>query len=338
MEKNLVERVLEDAVCKHPEQLHSIIDGIDDLELKKKALTNLLFIVSKYGLADHSLSLHLFREGEKFGAHILPVHFYNPIPNTGKLPKDHFSKIYDLKHLFPFEDSELLKTLQSLSEYTPELKLVPKAVLNDSQGIYYFDNGQFGSFDATVYYGLIRKIKPSRIVEVGAGFSTLLAKQAAKANKNNTKIQCIEPYPRGFLKSDKDIELIQLPVQEVPIEIFSSLKENDILFIDNTHVSKIGSDVNDIFFRILPAVPSGVFVHLHDIFLPNEYPESWVRDLKLFWNEQYMLLAYLSHNKDYRPVMFNAYLSSKYPTECTGALPVAQTNPVGGSSFWMKRQ
>ena len=89
---------------------------------------------------------------------------------------------------------------------------------------------------------------------------------------------------------------IRAPLQSGPVSEFESLQPNDLLFVDSTHIGKINSDVNYMFSQILPRLRAGVIVHFHDIFLPNDYPRDWVVDHRLFWNEQYFLLALLLFN------------------------------------------
>lgn len=115
--------------------------------------------------------------------------------------------------------------------------------------------------------------------------------------------------------------------------MFSELKANDILFIDSTHVSKLGSDVNSIFFNILPRLNSGVIIHLHDIFWPFEYPASWIQDGRA-WNEIYILRAMLQHNKDYSILFFSDYLRNTYFNWFSENVPLFLRN--SGGNFWIK--
>ncbi len=107
----------------------------------------------------------------------------------------------------------------------------------------------------------------------------------------------------------------------------------DILFIDSTHVSKIGSDVNRLIFDILPALPRGVVVHFHDIFFPFEYPLEWLYEGRA-WNEAYLLRAFLSYNKSFKILFWNSYLQAKQLDALNAAYPAMA---VGGSSIWIKK-
>ena len=236
----------------------------------------------------------------------------------------------------PLLKMDAVAQLQFLSQVAPfsqELADVPDQA---EENEFHWQNPTFGPYDSAVYYGMIRHFRPAKVVEVGSGYSTLLAQKAARKN-GNTEIICIEPYPRSFLKARGLARLIQSKVQHVDLEVFSSLKEGNILFIDSSHASKIGSDVNDIFFRILPAVKKGVVIHFHDIFLPDDYPLSWVKGKQIFYNEQYLLLAFLAFNTSFEVLLAHHFLSRKSQPEMGAAFPTMPEGPVGGGSFWIRR-
>ena len=123
-------------------------------------------------------------------------------------------------------------------------------------------------------------------------------------------------------------------MQDVDVGRFAALEANDILFIDSTHVSRIDSDVNRIFFEILPRLAAGVLVHLHDVFYPFEYPREWVYEGRA-WNENYVLRAFLQYNRAWEIRFFNNYLARRHPEAFFGALPLARENP--GGSIWLAR-
>jgi hypothetical protein len=130
--------------------------------------------------------------------------------------------------------------------------------------------------------------------------------------------------------------LISSNVQDVPPEEFQRLGQNDVLFIDSSHVSKIGSDVNYIFFEVLPRLASGVIVHVHDIFLPGEFPRHWVTDELRFWNEQYLLRAFLTFNREFEVLLGNAFCAERHADVMRDTFP---TSPfLLGGSFWMRRR
>lgn len=150
----------------------------------------------------------------------------------------------------------------------------------------------------------------------------------------------IEPYP-ALLKSllkDSDLKKVTLHerrLQDIPLDVFSTLDKNDILFIDSTHVSKIDSDVNYILHEILPSLKSGVYIHFHDIFYPFEYPQDWI-EAKRAWNEQYILRAFLEFNASFEIAFFNTFLEAVHREKILGMFPLAAKNE--GGSLWLRKK
>ena len=203
---------------------------------------------------------------------------------------------------------------------------------------FYDFNGQFERQDPRVAFCLLQMIRPRRIVEVGSGYSTLLM---ADVNRRllggSAAITCIEPFPRPFLRragAAGDIELIEERVQSVDESIFATLADGDVLFVDSSHVSKTGSDVNRLILDILPILAPGVYVHFHDIFLPLDYPERWVRELGFSWNEQYVLQAFLAFNPLYS-IVYGSAIAREAHAEALAAF--LQGTPAHGGSLWQQR-
>lgn len=199
------------------------------------------------------------------------------------------------------------------------------------------DNDQYGRFDSLVLYAMLHHSRPRRIVEIGSGFSTLLMRAINRnAFDGHIEIECIEPFPRDFLRTPGiGVRLHDIPVQAAPLAMFSTLAAGDILFVDSSHVAKTGSDVNFIIFEILPRLADGVIVHIHDIFLPFEYPKQWVIEGRRSWNEQYVLRALLMGSRRYRPLFGAVSASHACPrafATITESLGLAHTD---GSSFWL---
>jgi hypothetical protein len=169
---------------------------------------------------------------------------------------------------------------------------------------YYYNNGLYEAGDSEYLYCFIRQFKPKRIIEIGSGNSTLMARNAIR--KNNLDVEnysckhiCIEPYEMPWLK-DIGVELIREKVENIDLDFFQQLEENDILFIDSSHIIRAQGDVLYEFLEILPSLKIGVFIHIHDIFTPRDYPNHWLLDKHLLWNEQYLLEAFLSNNSDFK--------------------------------------
>jgi hypothetical protein len=230
--------------------------------------------------------------------------------------------------------------LQLLQEAFPRFKVeYDQFTMEPSDRAYefYHNNPFFNGIDALVLYCMVRHFQPIMIIEVGSGFSSRVSAQAAQTN-DHTELFCIEPYPDDMLSSGFPglTSLVPKTVQEVGLELFQQLGANDILFIDSSHVARCGGDVNYLFFEVLPRLSPGVIVHVHDIFFPKEYPEFWVKELLRFWNEQYLLQAFLSFNSEYEVLLCNSYLAHQYKKALKTTFP--NSPPGGGSgSFWMRR-
>jgi hypothetical protein len=159
------------------------------------------------------------------------------------------------------------------------------------------------------------KYRPKRIIEVGSGFSSSLMLDTNEAFLDRSvQFTFIEPNPhislaRLLRKEDySHADVRKSFVQDVDVSLYESLEENDILFIDNSHVSKTGSDVNFLMTEVLPILKKGVLVHIHDIFHPFEYPKEWLLDWRINWNEIYIVHNFLLFNDAYEMVFFGDYV------------------------------
>ncbi len=179
---------------------------------------------------------------------------------------------------------------------------------------YYTHNIFFNKADAMALFIMMRRFRPKRIIEVGSGYSSALMLDIRDQWFANDplSLQFIEPYPERLnsLLTEKDRQtstVTQRIVQQVALDVFRQLKENDILFIDSSHVSKIGSDLNYLLFEVLPVLQPGVIIHFHDIFYPFEYPREWIEQ-GIAWNEAYLLRAFLMNNDRYQVRLFNSFI------------------------------
>jgi hypothetical protein len=205
---------------------------------------------------------------------------------------------------------------------------------------FYTRNTQFSWLDSRALFVLLRQWRPRRLIEVGSGFSTLLSADVNHRFLDSVaEITCIEPYPRAFLRQSIPglTRVIEDKVQNVPLAEFTNLQAGDILFIDSSHVAKTGSDVNFLYFEVLPRLAAGVRVHIHDIFLPHDYPREWVIDENRSWNEQYLLRALLMHSNAFRVVFGCSYAYWRFPELVRAALAHPQGHAFAGGSFWIER-
>jgi hypothetical protein len=277
------------------------------------------------------------------GYHLLKRHFYSPVPEEEDLGYERVSALPGVL----IEDSEQENNARIAATFNDEVAAFP---LYPSDDPHQFNliNGNFMAVDAHMYYGLIRHLKPQKIVEIGCGNSTLLAASALKANAaedpaaGGRTITAIEPYSHRRVRGVPGVEVIAEKVQDVDFDIFCALKQGDILFIDSSHVLRSGGDVWYEYCEILPALSPGVYIHIHDISLPKPYPRVYFRT-KYYWNEQYVLQAFLTFNSRFKVVWAGAYYYHKYPDKLTRMFPQlelmkAKFPDSEPSSFWIQVQ
>ena len=261
---------------------------------------------------------------DRWGYHIRPIHYYEPLPDFRLITAEKIKR----KRSFPAIDFRLdaqRALVNELSIYRDELTTLD----------FDFNNGFFSGFDAAVYYSLIRHLQPRRIIEIGGGYSTRIAAKALAANQQGS-LTCIEPYPEERLASaNLKLELITKRVEEIDVDFFSRLEANDILFIDSSHTVKFGSDVCYEVLEIMPRLARGVWVHVHDIFFPHDYPAEWLMNRRMALNEQYLLEAFLAFSPTFSVQLANYWLCLEHLDDAALLWSNASINRA--SSFWMKR-
>ena len=273
-----------------------------------------------------------------------PGHFYSPIPNLIEIEKE-ASNIFVDKKLegINLNTEDQINLLEEFKTYYPSY-LYDSENMKD-QKFRYIKEGAFYRFSDSVFlYCMMRSFKPKKIIEIGSGHSSAIMLDTNERFFEN-KIHCtfIEPFPEERLmhilkESDKKKHnIINNKVQLVKFEIFQTLDRNDILFIDSTHVSKIGSDVNYLLFEVLPSLKPGVLVHFHDIFYPFELPIHWVLEKRWFWNENYLLRAFLMHNKKYEIIAFNTYLQKIKLDWFSKEMPECLLGSEDTGSIWIQK-
>ena len=198
--------------------------------------------------------------------------------------------------------------------------------------------------DAAVYYAVIRHLKPHLLIEIGSGYSTRIAQHAIDKNcadGSDAKVVCIEPFPQPrFLDANLDVQLIQQKVEAVDVGLFQELEADDILFIDSSHVAKFHSDVLFEVLEILPTLRPGVWIHVHDIFFPHDYPPEWLIERRIAFNEQYFLEAFLSYNETFKVQLANYWLKLDF-ADSVGKLWRSTTSDrcigCGSASLWIRK-
>lgn len=283
--------------------------------------------------------LHTHPEvGDRWGYHIRQNHFYEPWPIHANLTIEQVLKRRE-NLTITWQLEKQLSLLQELKTYSDEI-----VEIKENSNVFDFYNGVFYELDPSIYYALIRYLKPKTVVEIGSGYSTQIGYRAiAKNCQENAKGQiiCIEPYPPSYLTdADLDIHLIEKRLEEIDLSLFQKLQAGDILFIDSTHTVKFGSDVCREVLDILPTLASGVWVHIHDIFFPLDYPPKWLIEERRAWNEQYLVEAFLSYNSAFEVRLANHWLSLDYPEQLASLWPevLSWESPHQCGSLWLRKK
>jgi hypothetical protein len=270
-----------------------------------------------------------------------PGHYYSPIPAQADL-LEHADRIWpdppprSVPGIDLNEEGQLA-LLAELAQYYPEQPFSDEK----QEGLrYYFQNDMFSYADALYLYGMLRKLRPHRLIEVGSGYSSSVTLDTNERFLGG-QVQCtfVDPEPQrllSLLSADdwSTVEIIPGQIQDVPLTRFDALGANDILFIDSSHVSKAGSDVNHLFFEVLPRLAAGVYVFLHDMFYPFEYPREWL-EWGRHYTEDYLIRAFLMHNHDYEMVLFGSYLYTFHADRMRELMPLTLHNP--GASLWLRK-
>jgi predicted O-methyltransferase YrrM len=271
-----------------------------------------------------------------------PGHYYSPIPDLDEV-ENNSETIFNKKKLENI-DLNIEKQLSLLSELKEFYSSYPyNSKQNEDSLRYKKEDAWYRFSDAVFLYCMLRRFQPRKIIEVGSGHSSAIMLDTNEYFLENVQFTFIEPYPEErLLKILKDTDkenttVINKKVQAVELALFQTLDENDILFIDSTHVSKVGSDVNHLIFDVLPSLKPGVLIHFHDIFYPFELPKHWIMEKKWFWNENYLLRAFLINNKQFEIVNFNTLLQSTNREWFEKEMPECLLGAEDTGSIWIRK-
>jgi hypothetical protein len=265
-------------------------------------------------------------------------HYYSAIPSAGDKRRAiewSRAKNFDLDGVRLDWEAQW-GLLRKLAKY-----LVPDGIsrLPCLERRYHSVNPSFGIGDALFCSAIMQHFRPRHVIEVGCGYSSALMLDVNEfAMNSKTSFEFIEPFPELFfkLRQKRDIRwrLHNASLQDVNPQIFERLGENDILFIDSTHVLKAGSDVFHLLFMVLPALRPGVLIHIHDVLWPFEYPEAWLQEGRA-WNEAYALRAFLQYNSSFSVLLFPNALARQSPDWFRDHAPAVLENT--GGSIWLIR-
>lgn len=290
-------------------------------------------------LAHHRRDMPRFQTAsDRIGFQIRTTGYYEPTYDAAALP-EHLGDERNLPGLDLGEEYQL--KLLAECTWQAELRSIPEEASGPTS--FGYRNGAFSYGDADMLYNIIRRYRPARIIEIGSGQSTLMARLAIEANRRDAPSCgcaqiCIEPYEMPWLES-LGVTVIRDRVEHVDMALFATLGPNDILFIDSSHVIRPYGDVLKEFQEIVPSVAPGVIVHAHDIFTPRDYPERWVRQDRRLWNEQYLLESFLAFNDQFQILSALNWLKHRHPAALASACGFLRDHPEADpGSFWFRRK
>ena len=278
-----------------------------------------------------------YRVWDSFGVAIVRYHYYQPVYDVRALPHDLWSKPDPLFGMNWNEDRQL--SLLEEFKYYEELERIPIDSPTEPLGFFHRNNS-FGVADAEMLYNMVRHFKPKQVIEIGSGYSTRMMKKALDANKIEGLVSahvCIEPFEMPWLEKLGVDEVVRSKVEDVDLSRFHELEANDILFIDSSHVLRTAGDVFVEYLHVLPTLKKGVIVHIHDIFIPYEYPKDWIAKKRRFWTEQYILQAFLTFNPEFEILSAVHWLAVEHSERLANACPVYGRLKEGHGSFWIRR-
>ena len=268
------------------------------------------------------------------GVYPIRDHYYQPLFKHNNLKKS----LREKRNLpgINLNESAQLELLSKLN-FSNELINLSLDKTNKYNYEFNINHGPFRSGDAEFIYQLIRYYKPKNIIEIGSGSSTLIASIAREKNDESrdakTSHICIEPYQGEFLSEINGIDVIRNLVEECDQKTFKKLGENDLLFIDSSHIIRPQGDVLFEYLELLPSLNKGVIVHIHDIFTPRDYLDEWISDQVLFWNEQYLVEALISNSNRYEVIASLNHLKHSHFDKLQRVCPYLSIEREPGSLY-----
>lgn len=276
------------------------------------------------------------RQADKSGVHLRATHYYHPTYSDADLPAD----VTFERHL-PGLDLREADQLGLLEAFNYQAELQKFMADSTSDLTFSHDNRAYAYADAESLYCMLRMRKPKRLIEIGSGHSTRIAKAALDENRLEVPGYtcdhiCIEPYEMDWLDR-LGVEVMRKRAQDVEVSWFEQLQAGDVLFIDSSHVIRPFGDVLFEYLELVPTLAKGVLVHVHDIFTPRDYPERWLRQERRLWNEQYLMEAMLAHSPRYRVVLALNWLWYNHAERLHRAFPAFAAKPESQpGAFWFE--
>jgi hypothetical protein len=286
--------------------------------------------------------------GGAFEMWVPPGHFYSPFPDVAELER-RAAQVWNADRNptgIDLREEEQVALFDKLAEILEDdLPFPAGPSVDDRNGTrYYFENPAYSWSDGMVLHALLRHLQPRHVIEVGSGYSSAMTLDTTERwldarSDHPVEVTFVEPYSellRSLLRpgDEERVTIHETAVQDVPFLVFGALGAGDVLFIDSTHVVKAGSDVNHLLFEVLPRLSAGVWIHLHDIFFPFEYPRDWVLEGRA-WHEVYLLRALLTGNDAFEIRWFQSYMWTRHRALLEGRLPAMAKNP--GGNIWLEK-
>jgi len=274
---------------------------------------------------------------DEYRTWVPPGHFYSPFASKEEIGERAATIFDSWPEAIDLRETDQLELFGTLAELAADL---PFAARKNDRHRFFFENSAYSWSDATVLHTMLRHLRPRRMIEVGSGYSTAMTLDTMDGwLGDETELTCIEPYPQLleslFRPGDAErVRVLGKAVQDIPIETFQELEAGDLLFIDSTHVVRAGSDVNYLFFEVLPRLRDGVWVHVHDVFFPFEYPLSWLLEGRA-WQEDYLLRAFLMYNDQFEIRWFQQFMWTQHRDLLEAKIPVMAHD--SGGNIWLQK-
>lgn len=278
------------------------------------------------------------RGAERVGVHLLRASYDSPIPRLSRLEPGVFERRSPMRGIGWDPDAQMAFVEAQLGRYLREF--TPTADPDGPDGRFHLDNHTYDRVDAELLYAILRWSRPRRYVELGSGYSTLVAAEALAANASEgaeAEIGCFDPYPSAHVLARPDLRdrVSRVPVQELPEAEVSRLEAGDVLLVDTSHTVKLGGDVNRIVLEVLPLLAPGVVVHFHDVFLPRDYSHGHLSDGH-YWNEQYLIQAFLAQNPSWEVLVGAQAVALDHPRRLAALIPSFREG-VSPGALWIRR-
>jgi Methyltransferase domain len=279
------------------------------------------------------------RAAERVGLHVVRASYDSPIPRRRELDDALFERDSAMRGIDWDPERQTAFLERELAPFLAEFR--PRSAPDAPVGAFRLDNATYDRVDAELLYALLRFAKPRRYVELGSGYSTLVAAEALARNAaegHAGRISCFDPYPSPHVEVRQDLAPLvrRTSAEQLPESVVSELTAGDVLFVDTSHTVKLGGDVNRIVLELLPLAAPGVIVHFHDIFLPRDYSRGHL-DGAHFWTEQYLLQAFLSGNDAWEVLIGGQAVALHAPERLRAHVPSFDPG-VSPGAFWIRRR